>query len=175
MNRTVFIYYTFNSKVKAPDLLVSYNHELFIQRIFDIQTKTFRPLLQECPIRRQLEIIKFGRQNLIDKFANPRKYTVRYLVLLYFIDRFGLYRNIYRKLIGIYFIAAGLTAQQRNRRTNVLPFTLGLYSSNMDDVIKAIGPILRTLDRGQRIRFLDKDKDSMLYTSVLAYLGDILQ
>lgn len=54
-------------------------------------------------------------------------------------------------------------------------FTLGLYSSNIDDVIKAIGLILRTLDRGQRIRFLGKDKDSMLYASVLVYLSNILQ
>lgn len=75
----------------------------------------------------------------------------------------------------MYFIAAGLTAQQRNRRTNVLPFTLSLYGSNIDDVIKAIGPMLRTLDRGQRIRFLGKDKDSMLCASVLVYLGNMLQ
>lgn len=35
--------------------------------------------------------------------------------------------------------------------------------------------MLRTLNRGQRIRFLGKDKDSILYTSVLVYLSNILQ
>lgn len=54
----------------------------------------------------------------------------------------------------MYFIAIGLIAQQRNRRTNVLPFTLGPYSSNIDDVVKAIGLILRTLDRSQIVCFL---------------------
>lgn len=146
INRTIFIYYTFNSKVKVPDLPPSYNSKLFVRRIFDIRTKTFRLLLQECPIRRQLEITKFSRQNLINKFANLG-HTVRCLVLLCFINSFGLYRNIYRKLIGIYFIATSLTAQQRNRRTNVLLFILGPYGSNIDDIIKAIGLILRTLDR----------------------------
>ncbi|EMF13965.1 uncharacterized protein SEPMUDRAFT_41081, partial [Sphaerulina musiva SO2202] len=57
---------------------------------------------------------------------------------LTFINSFGLYRNVYRMLIGFYFIFVGLSFYKRARRANVLPFTIRLHSSNFSDVLLAI-------------------------------------
>lgn len=53
------------------------------------------------------------------------------LLLLNFIDRFRLYRNIRRSITGFYFILANLPFLERNRRTNVILITLGPYRSNL--------------------------------------------
>ncbi len=70
------------------------------------------------------------------------KYIVILIVLTNFLDVFGLYRNIYRALIGVYFILAGLSIVERNRTINVISLTLSPYSSNIDDVVNTIRPSL---------------------------------
>jgi hypothetical protein len=51
-----------------------------------------------------------------------------------FIDGFDLYRNAYCTVIGVYTIFAGLSFQERARRANVIPLTLGPDGSNFADV-----------------------------------------
>lgn len=52
----------------------------------------------------ELEIKEYGWQYFVE---NARKLLS--LPLIYFIDRFGLYRNIYRTLIGVYLTMAAMT------------------------------------------------------------------
>ena len=61
--------------------------------------------------------------------------------ILVFIDGFGLYRNSYRSLIGVYAIVAGLTAEDRNRQANVFPLTLSPHGSNFVDTVKSFGSL----------------------------------
>lgn len=95
------------------------------------------------------------------------------LPLLTFIDAFGLYRNLYRSLIGIYFIIVVLSARKRDRRANVFPLTLGLHGSNFADVVEAI-KLLAMLDRGVEVHIPRAGK-VLLVAFTIAFLGDMLQ
>lgn len=64
------------------------------------------------------------------------------MLIINFTDDFGLYRNIYRALIGLYIINAAFTILERRRRTNIFPLTIGPYSSNLEGVIDVIGLFL---------------------------------
>lgn len=94
------------------------------------------------------------------------------LPLLTFIDAFGLYRNLYRSLIGIYFIIAALSTRKRDRRANVFPLTLGLYRSNFTDVVEAI-KLLVILDRGVEV-YIPRAGKVLLVAFTIAFLGDML-
>lgn len=93
------------------------------------------------------------------------------LPLLTFIDAFGLYRNLYRSLIGIYFIIAALNAYERDRRANVFPLILRLYGSNFADIVEAI-KLLAILNRGIEVYILGIGK-VLLIAFTLAFLSNI--
>lgn len=95
------------------------------------------------------------------------------LPLITFIDAFGLYRNSYRLLIGIYFILVLLSTRERDRRSNVFPLILGLYSSNFADVVEAI-KLLTILNRGVEVYILGIGK-ILLVVFTLAFLSNIPQ
>lgn len=113
----------------------------------------------------------FGRQQLLNKFANGLK--VRLLPLIAFIDAFGLYRNIYRSLIGYYIIVASLSAQERQRAVNVLLLTLRPYSSIAAEVIEAIGLLLSALDASIEVEV--NGTKSLLCVFIFIYIGDMPQ
>lgn len=83
----------------------------------------------------------FSRKHLLYTF-DKGKHKVMSLLFTLFTDAFGLYRNIYRSLIGIYCILVGLTIQERNYTTNIFPLTLRPYSSNITRVVETIGMFL---------------------------------
>lgn len=68
------------------------------------------------------------------------------LLLLNFIDRFRLYRNIRRSITSFYFILANLPFLERNRRTNVIPIILSPYRSNLQGIVDIVGPSLLELE-----------------------------
>lgn len=94
------------------------------------------------------------------------------LPLLIFIDAFGLYRNLYRSLIGIYFIIIVLSTRKRDRRANIFPLILGLYRSNFADIIEAI-KLLAILDRGVKV-YIPRAGKVLLVAFTIAFLGNIL-
>lgn len=71
--------------------------------------------------------------------------------LLYFIDAFRLYRNIYRSLLKIYFIFARLTVKERKYRSNVFLLTFNSYSSELKDIYNALKSNIIILDRNLSI------------------------
>lgn len=128
-------------------------------------------MFKKYPIRRELEIIHFSRKHLLYIF-DKGKYKVMSLLFALFTDAFGLYRNIYRSLIGIYYILVGLIVQERNRTTNVFPLTLRPYSSNIARVVETIGIFLQALNSS---KIIDIDgRKVMLYVIIFVFLGDIL-
>jgi hypothetical protein len=177
-NGSVLMHYPFISQVNrsqrpATASMRKTPNSWYIRRIWNTQTSQIRPVWKAHPIRGELEIIEFGRAMLEEKFANTSR--VASLPFVTFIDGFGLYRNMYRKLMGFYFIPAGLPFQERTRRTNVIPFTLGPHGTNMANVVEAIGPCLRPLDRGEFITLPGDDSETMVCAFTLFYIGDMPQ
>lgn len=91
--------------------------------------------------------------------------------LITFINAFGLYRNLYRLLIGIYFIVAALSTRERNRRANVLPLILSPYRSNFADVVEAI-KLLTVLDRSVKV-YIPRIGTVLLVVFTFAFLRDM--
>jgi putative Mn2+ efflux pump MntP len=90
-----------------------------------------------------------------------------------FIDRFGLYRNIYRSLIGFYLLNGLLSNQERNRRINVIPLILGPYRSNIAAVIAAISLSMSALDTGVELEI--SGTKTIVYVMLFFFIGNMLQ
>lgn len=93
------------------------------------------------------------------------------LPLLSFINTFGLYRNIYRSLIGIYYIPAAMNTRKRTRRTNCFALTLGPHRSNFLDIVKALR-LLIALDRSIEVRILGISK-VLLIAFTYTFISDM--
>ena len=148
-----------------------------IRRIYDRgndPTKPIvRPLCKSNPLRAELELQTFGRDHLeaFDYKRTNRK-TIS-VPLMTFIDGFGLYRNAYRTLVGVYTIFAGLSFQERARRANVIPLTLTPHGSNFADVVDALKAGLIPLDRGVEVKI--NGETVLLCTFTHAFIGDMPQ
>jgi hypothetical protein len=98
------------------------NGALLIRRIHDHEIEprlpSITPLCKSHPIRGELELLTYGREHLeqFDTKISGRK-TIS-VPLMTFIDGFGLYRNAYRSIMGIYLIPAALSFQERARALN---------------------------------------------------------
>lgn len=84
--------------------------KFILMRIIDLPTGVLRPLNQSSPPRGELEIVTFGRSHLLDIFKRDRQSLS--LPFFLFIDGFGLYRNMYKSLMGIYAIPTNLTSHE---------------------------------------------------------------
>lgn len=87
-----------------------------------------------------------------------------------FIDGFGLYRNSYGSLVGVYIIVAALTGEERQRQANIFPLALGPHGSNFNHTISALQS-LGKLDRGLRTTI--NGKAVIFCVPTLCYLGDM--
>ncbi|KAL4911558.1 hypothetical protein BDW74DRAFT_173015 [Aspergillus multicolor] len=117
------------------------------------------------PLRGELELKTYGRQNLIKLFHEEKPLSLPYQL---FTDGFGIHRSIYRSLMGVYMIPAGMTAEDRAKRENVFTITVGPHSSNCADVIEAlIG--LTALNQGVQVG------NRAVFAVPFCFLADILQ
>jgi hypothetical protein len=171
---------------RAKEVLLDYKHglpqelavqkpvpkasTLWIRRIWDGRN-SLRPLNLSHPIRGELELAYYGRKKLLDFFRDAE--TCISLPFMCFIDEFGLYRNMYRSLLGIYWIPAGFSASDRQRRQNVYTLTLGPHGANFDDVIAALRPSLARLDEGLPLIVNGQPRNVMAFT--IAFIGDMPQ
>lgn len=142
-----------NEKVNSIALTYQISNRLILRRIIDIIPKytLVTPLCLSNLVRVELEIARYSRdflETLDSSFAGTSRTTIS-LLLLIFINSFGLYRNAYRSLIGFYYILAGLSYYKRARRANMFLVTLSPYRSNFVDVVKAISKKgISSLDQG---------------------------
>ena len=139
-----------------------------IRRIFNRGKMLLRPLNLSSPIRGELEIVEFGRQYLIDTLTNSVS-----VPLMCFMDAFGLYRNMYRSLLGIYFIFAGLTVNERKRRSNVFPLTFGPHGSELKAICDTLKPGIAALDRGLSMKI--NGEEQVVCAFIMVWLGDMPQ
>lgn len=166
--------YVFGNNKLANRLEPLFIESLLLRRIIDFtdaSNATVTLLCLNYPIRSELEIQIFGR-TYIELLDSRRRQTIMSLPLLTFIDAFGLYRNLYRSLIGIYFIIVALSTRKRDRRANVFPLILGLYRSNFADIVEAI-KLLAILDRGIKVHIPRAGK-VLLVAFTIAFLGNML-
>jgi hypothetical protein len=140
-----------------------------IRRVINQHITSVRPLCLTTPPRGELEIATYGRKQLMDTFLPGRCLSFPYQL---FIDGFGLYRNMYRSLIGIYIIPACLDAIERAKRNNVYPITLGPHGSNLADVISTLKR-LSQLDYGIETEIHGKKTKLVAYAHM--FLGDMPQ
>jgi hypothetical protein len=170
--RQVILDYVFgDDKIKTGRSPEPSNDQYFIRRMIYISAKNTRPLCFTHPLRAELEINEFTRSHFVKNFADKsiRRLSVP---LLTFIDGFGLYRNSYRSLIGIYLIMACLTFRERHRRANVLPLTLGPHGNNFPDIVDALQS-LYPLDHGVYMEI--NGQKCFVCVFILCFLGDMPQ
>jgi hypothetical protein len=118
------------------------------------------------PLRGELEIMAFGRDHIIERFLlNPLPVVTLPLVL--FTDGFGAYRNSYRSLLAVYTGTANLPEQERRRLHNLKLLTIGPFGSSLRDVIRALAPAGKALDRGMIMDL--KIGEDVVQTYVCAY------
>ena len=167
----IVMHYAYQS-AHCPQLLPDGDPHIFIRRIWNNQRDTIRPVWQAHPIRGELEIMHFGRQPLIDRFDRTNMDVVS-MPFIMFVDGFGLYRNMYRSLMGFYLINAAFSYADRSRPTNIIPLTLGPHGSNMEQVAAALTPSLQKLDRGMELEVDGKKKFVCGFT--FFFTGDMPQ
>jgi hypothetical protein len=74
---------------------------------------------------------------------------------------------------GWYIIIAALKFEDRSRRANVHPITLGPHGSNFADVAKALQPFMVALEGGINLDI--RGEEVLMCAFSLAYIGDMPQ
>ncbi|KAJ5146644.1 uncharacterized protein N7515_001208 [Penicillium bovifimosum] len=141
-----------------------------ICRVYKKSGNTVRALQQTHAIRGELEIAQYGRQHLVDTLSSQRCVSVPYQT---FMDGFGLYRTMYRSIMGVYMIPSCVPVAERAKRSNVLPITLGPHGSNFPEVVGSLTH-LRRLEEGVDITWTD-GRPIRLVAGCIAYIGDMPQ
>ncbi|OAF62844.1 hypothetical protein VC83_00622 [Pseudogymnoascus destructans] len=122
-----------------------------------------QPAAQSHPHIAELELEAYGRDWILEAFIS--------MPLIIFIDGFGVYRNMYCSLIGIYTIAAQ-SLQDRMKRSNVFVITLGPHGAKLNDVMSSL-PELSKLDRGTILTINGKMKRVLAFP--ICFTGDMPQ
>jgi len=78
---------------------------------------------------------------------------------------------MYRALMGMYMILAGLSFVERSRPSNVVPLTLGPHGADMEDIVSTLESTLRKLEHGVEVKI--NGKTVRLVAFVLAFVGDM--
>jgi hypothetical protein len=161
----ITIDYTFATGI--PDHIVQPVSRKRIRRIANRRTKDIRPICLSHPPRAELEIAAYSREYFVE---NAEKMLS--VPFLCFIDGFGLYRNMYRSLVGVYLTLASMNLEDRCRRKNTFLLTFGPHASSFNQVITAI-KALPHLDKGMELMVRGEPKLVCAYT--LAFTGDMPQ
>ncbi|KAI9875527.1 MAG: hypothetical protein M1830_008388 [Pleopsidium flavum] len=131
--------------------------------------KYLRSVCMAFPPAGELELATYGRQHFLSKFKSGECLS---LPFLNFIDGFGLYRNMYRTLMGIYIILSGMNVRDHSRRSNVFAITLGPHGSSFHDIIESL-VALRELDEGIIMEINGEQRFVCAFPQ--AYIGDMPQ
>ncbi|RYC59161.1 hypothetical protein CHU98_g7042 [Xylaria longipes] len=115
-----------------------------VRLVYNKSRRQYRVVKLSSPHRAELELRTYGRQHFIDNFAGKEMISLPFQM---FLDAFGLYRNMYVSLTGIYLTPEFFTTELRSRRSNTFPLTLGPHGSDLADVLTGLFHI-RNLDSG---------------------------
>ena len=142
---------------------------LLVHQIFNVTRGDLRSINLSSPIRAELELEVFGREYLISQLIKG----VQSYPLVIFIDDFGLYRNMYRSITGVYAMPAGLPVSERQKSFNAYTIALGPHGSEFNDVMNCLHTSLGNMDRGCILEI--NGHKQAAWAPILAYLGDMKQ
>ncbi|KAF8431551.1 hypothetical protein BGX38DRAFT_1103711, partial [Terfezia claveryi] len=118
----------------------------------------------------ELELLHYGRNELLT--ANQSFYSLPYTT---FLDGFGLYRNSYHSLAGVYITPSNLPLHLREKIQNIFVLILGPFRSNKSDISAALQPDCTRMDKGTTIRLLDGSGTKFVRMFCIAHHGDMPQ
>ncbi|KAI1430444.1 hypothetical protein GGR50DRAFT_702193, partial [Xylaria sp. CBS 124048] len=124
--------------------------EFTVRLIYNQGRREYRVVKLSAPHRAELELKAYGREHFLN-FAGREMISLPFQV---FIDAFGLYRNMYRTLMGIYLTPEFFPHNLRDKRANIFPLTLGPHGSNFTDVLAGLYHI-KELDSGTTLTLDD--------------------
>ena len=167
----VILDYSFQSSCRFDDDESAFSPtnrtDLYVRHVIGLSLEGFMPIGKVPPLRGFLEVEAFGRQWLVDHFA--RSSAVKSMTLLTFIDGFGLYRSMYKSVMGKYYCIGSLERAEAIKQDNIILGTLGPHGSNFGDVLKALEP-MKALDQGMHM-MLDGNNIPKLHFVCVLYLA----
>ncbi|KAI5839645.1 hypothetical protein DFP73DRAFT_598240 [Morchella snyderi] len=151
-------------------------------------TRDKRPLIRSIHMRHRVaaenELLELGReyvlQNMVNVPVNPnapnnpdriRRVSVPFSL---FLDGFGLYRNAYHSIKGMYITPAGLDVYQRERLSNVYVLMLGPFGSSEVEMASCLERDGIETGRGKSIK-LYTGETIFLTAFPLLFTGDMPQ
>lgn len=155
--------YRFDPSLSPEPLVAPYTVRYF----FHNGKKKFYPTRLTTALRGEMEIMVFGREYLLEHFTNPEIIS---LPMFLFSDAFGLFRNMYRSLLGLYLIPQFLPRDLRTRRSNLLPLTLGPFGADDADVFECL---MHTCELDSGVEIDIQGKKVFVCSFVGAILGDM--
>ncbi|KAI1743589.1 hypothetical protein F4680DRAFT_349780 [Xylaria scruposa] len=151
--------------VRPAPLLSTYG----IRYVFNQGRKEFRVMKLTSPHRAELELKAYGRDHFVQNFTSREVISLPFQM---YVDAFGLYRNMYRSLLGVYIIGEFFTQRRRLKKHGVIPLTLGPYGADIADIFKALSHI-RNLDSGREISV--NGRKVFVCTFIQCIVGDMPQ
>ncbi|KAG6226255.1 hypothetical protein E4U26_002491 [Claviceps purpurea] len=122
--------------------------------------RSWRHATRTTSLRGEREIEIFGRAYLEKYFTDEDMIS---LPMFLFADGFGLYRNMYRAIEGLYLIPQlYFLAVDREKLTSLIPLALGPFGSSKADIYKALNYICE-LEKGKYVRVSTLAKDFRPY------------
>jgi hypothetical protein len=146
----------------------------YIKRSYSSDTHELRSLRRSHPLRGELEIEYFGRDQLRTFVTPPdASYIVRSFPIILFIDDFGIHRNMYRALKAFYWIPAALPYGERRKIANVFTLTLGPHGARVEDIIACFREASSELAEGV---FMDiNGLKTLVRAFIIVMIGDMPQ
>ncbi|KAG6238717.1 hypothetical protein E4U23_008060 [Claviceps purpurea] len=131
--------------------------------------RSWRHAMRTTPLRGEREIDVFGRDYLERYFTDKDMIS---LPMFLFADGFGLYRNMYRAIEGLYLMPQYLPAAHREKLTSIMPLALGPFGASKADIYKALNYIC-DLDKGKHVYVNGRKK--FVCAFVGAFVGDMME
>jgi hypothetical protein len=106
-----------------------------------------RAVFQRHRIPAENELLDMGRQYVLDTFVGTGRFSLPFTL---FLDAFGLHRNVYHQLQGLYIQPANLDAAARFTLQNCFVLMLGPFGGNDGDIAQSLEDETVPLGRGIR-------------------------
>ncbi|KAG6140097.1 hypothetical protein E4U25_005470 [Claviceps purpurea] len=140
-----------------------------VRWFFNQANRSWRPAMHTTPLRGEREIEAFGRAYLEKHFTNPH---MKSLPMFLFADGFGLFRNMYRAIEGLYLMPQYVPAAEREKLCSLIPLTLGPFGANKADIYKALN-YLCELEKGKVV--MVNGQEIFVCAFVSAFVGDMME
>lgn len=144
-----------------------------------------RPIHQRHRITAESELITLTRAYVLSNFVNggiptlgsnstsphTRRVSLPYSV---FLDGFGLYRNAYHSLKGMYVTPAGLDVDSRTQLGNMFVLMIGPFGSSEKGMAECLAQDSNKVGQGFRLQ-LDSGEEVIATTFPIMFVGDMPQ